>query len=99
MRRKDPKTRRQTNINDNYARPRPARIVVVERSRWLTPARRRCWSTASRASWAAPRTSYGSSGGGELRYVYNGRGQVIELSSSGVRASVSPERVVRFSAP
>jgi hypothetical protein len=38
-------------------------------------------------------------GGGELRYVYNSRGQVIELSSSGVHASVSPERVVIFSAP
>jgi hypothetical protein len=38
-------------------------------------------------------------GGGELRHVYNSRGQVIELSSSGVRASVSPERVARFSAP
>ena len=38
-------------------------------------------------------------GGGELRYVYNSRGQVIELSSSGVHASVSPERVVSFSAP
>ena len=38
-------------------------------------------------------------GGGELRYAYNSRGQVIELSSSGVHASVSPERVVSFSAP
>ena len=38
-------------------------------------------------------------GGGELRYVYNSRGRVIELSSTGVRASVSPERVVRFGAP
>ena len=38
-------------------------------------------------------------GGGELHYVYNSRGQVIELSSSGVHASVSPERVVSFSAP
>ena len=36
-------------------------------------------------------------GGGELRYVYNRRGQVIDLSSSGVRASVSPERVLSFS--
>ena len=36
-------------------------------------------------------------GGGELRYVYNSRGQVIELSSTGIRASVSPERVVSFS--
>ena len=35
-------------------------------------------------------------GGGELRYVYNSRGQVIELSSTGVRASVSPERVVMW---
>ena len=38
-------------------------------------------------------------GGGELRYVYDSRGQVIELSSSGVQASVSPQRVVSFSAP
>ncbi len=38
-------------------------------------------------------------GGGELRYVYNSRGQVIELSSSGVRASISPQRVVSFSSP
>jgi hypothetical protein len=38
-------------------------------------------------------------GGGVLRYVCNSRGQVIELSSSGVRASVSPERVVSFSLP
>jgi hypothetical protein len=38
-------------------------------------------------------------GGGELRYVYNSRGQVIELSSTGVRASVSPERAVSFSSP
>ena len=38
-------------------------------------------------------------GGGELRYVYNSRGQVIELSSYGVHASVSPERVVSFSSP
>ena len=38
-------------------------------------------------------------GGGELRYVYNSRGQVIELFSTGVRASLSPERVVSFSAP
>ena len=38
-------------------------------------------------------------GGGELRYVYNSRSQVIELSSSGVRASLSPERVVSFGAP
>ena len=37
--------------------------------------------------------------GGELRYVYNSRGQVIELFSTGVRASLSPERVVSFSAP
>ena len=36
---------------------------------------------------------------GELRYVYNSRGQVIELSAAGVHASVSPERVVVFSAP
>ena len=38
-------------------------------------------------------------GGGELRYACNSGGQVIELSSAGVRASVSPERVVSFSAP
>ena len=38
-------------------------------------------------------------GGGELRYVYNSRGQVIELSSGGVHASVSPERVMSFSSP
>jgi hypothetical protein len=38
-------------------------------------------------------------GGDELRYVYNSRGQVIELSSTGVRASVSPQRVVSFSSP
>ena len=38
-------------------------------------------------------------GGGELRYAHNSRGQVIELSSSGVRASVSRERVVKFIAP
>jgi hypothetical protein len=29
-------------------------------------------------------------GGGELRYVYNSRGQVIALSSSGVHAPVLP---------
>jgi hypothetical protein len=38
-------------------------------------------------------------GGGELRYAYNSRGQVIELSAVGVLASISPQRVVSFSAP
>ena len=38
-------------------------------------------------------------GGGELRYVYNSRGQVIELSSTGVHALVSAERVMSFSLP
>lgn len=37
-------------------------------------------------------------GGGELRYAYNSRGQVIELSAEGVRAAISPQRVVSFSA-
>ena len=38
-------------------------------------------------------------GGGEPRYVCNNRGQVIELSPTGVRASASPQRVVSFSSP
>ena len=37
-------------------------------------------------------------GGGELRYAYNSRGQVIELSASGVKGAVSPNRVVTFGA-
>jgi len=37
-------------------------------------------------------------GGGELRYACNSRGQVIELSAVGVRAAISPQRVVSFSA-
>ena len=37
-------------------------------------------------------------GGGELRYAYNSRGQVIELSATGVKGAVSPGRVVTFGA-
>lgn len=37
-------------------------------------------------------------GGGELRYAYNSRGQVIELSATGVKGAVSPNRVVTFGA-
>lgn len=37
-------------------------------------------------------------GGGELRYAYNSRGQVIELSAAGVKGAVSPTRVVTFGA-
>ena len=37
-------------------------------------------------------------GGGELRYAYNGRGQVIELSATGIKGSVSPSRVLTFGA-
>ena len=37
-------------------------------------------------------------GGGELRYAYNNRGQVIELSATGVKGAVSPNRVVTFGA-
>ena len=36
-------------------------------------------------------------GGGELRYAYNSRGQVIELSAVGVRGAVSPSRDFRCS--
>lgn len=37
-------------------------------------------------------------GGGELRYAYNSRGQVIELSANGVKGVVSASRVVTFGA-
>ena len=37
-------------------------------------------------------------GGGELRYAYNSRGQVIELSATGVKGAVLPNRVVTFGA-
>jgi hypothetical protein len=37
-------------------------------------------------------------GGGELRYAYNSRGQVIELSATGIKGAVSPSRVVTFGA-
>lgn len=37
-------------------------------------------------------------GGGELRYAYNNRGQVIELSATGVKGAVSPNRIVTFGA-
>ena len=37
-------------------------------------------------------------GGGELRYAYNSRGQVIELSATGVKGAVSANRVVTFGA-
>ena len=37
-------------------------------------------------------------GGGELRYAYNNRGQVIELSATGIKGEVSPGRVVTFGA-
>ena len=37
-------------------------------------------------------------GGGELRYAYNSRGQVIELSATGVKGAVSPSRIVTFGA-
>ena len=37
-------------------------------------------------------------GGGELRYAYNNRGQVIELSATGIRGVVSPSREVTFGA-
>ena len=37
-------------------------------------------------------------GGGELRYAYNSRGQVIELTAKGVKGAVSPNRVVTFGA-
>ena len=37
-------------------------------------------------------------GGGELRYAYNNRGQVIELSATGIRGMVSPSREVTFGA-
>lgn len=37
-------------------------------------------------------------GGGELRYAYNSRGQVIELSATGVKGAVAPNRVVTFGA-
>jgi hypothetical protein len=35
-------------------------------------------------------------GGGELRYAFDRRGQVVELQSSGVRASLSAERIMSF---
>jgi hypothetical protein len=38
-------------------------------------------------------------GGGELRYVHDNQGQVIELSSAGVRVSISPQRVLSFGVP
>ena len=37
-------------------------------------------------------------GGGELRYAYNNRGQVIELSATGIKGAVSPNRVLTFGA-
>lgn len=37
-------------------------------------------------------------GGGELRYAYNSRGQVIELSATGIKGVVSSSRVVTFGA-
>ena len=37
-------------------------------------------------------------GGGELRYAYNSRGQVIELSATGIKGVVSRNRVVTFGA-
>jgi hypothetical protein len=37
-------------------------------------------------------------GGGELRYAYNSRGQVIELSATGIKGAVSPSRIVTFGA-
>ena len=37
-------------------------------------------------------------GGGELRYAHNSRGQVIELSATGVKGAVSPNRIVTFGA-
>jgi hypothetical protein len=35
-------------------------------------------------------------GDGELRYVYDARGQVIDLSAVGLRAAISPQRAVSF---
>ena len=35
-------------------------------------------------------------GGGELRYAYNDRGEVIELSATGIKGDMSPSRVVTF---
>jgi hypothetical protein len=35
-------------------------------------------------------------GGGELRYACNHRGQVIELSATGIRGTLSPSRIVTF---
>ena len=37
-------------------------------------------------------------GGGELRYAYNSRGQVIELAATGIKGAVSPGQVVTFGA-
>lgn len=37
-------------------------------------------------------------GGGEVRYIFDSRGRVIELAAVGVRASMSPQRVVSFGA-
>lgn len=37
-------------------------------------------------------------GGGELRYAYNDRGQVIALAATGVRTEASPKGVVTFGA-
>jgi len=37
-------------------------------------------------------------GGGELRYAYNNRGQVIELSATGIRRVMSSNRVATFGA-
>jgi hypothetical protein len=37
-------------------------------------------------------------GGGELRYAYNSRGQVIELTATGIKGAVSPSRIVTFGA-
>jgi hypothetical protein len=37
-------------------------------------------------------------GGGELRCAYNSRGQVIELSATGIKGALSPGRIVTFGA-
>ncbi len=37
-------------------------------------------------------------GGGELRYAYNSRGQVIELTATGIKGAVSPNRIATFGA-
>ena len=37
-------------------------------------------------------------GGGELRYVYNSRGELIELEAYNMKGSISPDLCVTFSA-